>query len=87
MLTRVKVLLDSLVKPEEVILPDEDLDDVEGEKAARGAMVPCALPMTITLSPLYRIDCDRSIRYIYNNSHIYIYIIVYIYPLNHSWAR
>lgn len=26
-----QVLLDSLVKPEEVIDPDEDLDDVEGE--------------------------------------------------------
>lgn len=26
-----KVLLDSLVKPEEVLEPDEDLDDAEGE--------------------------------------------------------
>ncbi|KAF2364287.1 Adenylate kinase 3/4 mitochondrial [Trinorchestia longiramus] len=34
---RETVMLESLVKPEEVIIPDEDLDDEEGERAAREA--------------------------------------------------
>ena len=29
-------MLDSLLKPEEVLQPDEDLDDIEGERLARG---------------------------------------------------
>ena len=33
-----QVLLESLVKPEELLDPDEDLDDIEGERAARGGV-------------------------------------------------
>ena len=34
------MLLESLVKPEETIQPDEDLDDVEGELAFLGLYLP-----------------------------------------------